>query len=142
MAQSLPELLSIAAWADWATATATCAAAFFATGAAHAWIWSTTFYKTRKKMLRGYGNLLCIVYNVCVSRQLCPASLVFPPKGVEGKGSSSCCMTEGVRTVEATVKSLPLIRNPSTLYLSLSLFLSLLLASCCGNSDFCRALHQ
>jgi hypothetical protein len=78
---------------------------------------------------------------LCLSSTLSVVSRL-PTQRVEGKGSSSCCMTEGVRTVEATVKSLPLIRNPSMLYLSLSLSLSLLLASCCGNSDFCRALHQ
>jgi hypothetical protein len=44
-----------------------------------------------------------------------------PPKGVEGKGSSSCCMTEGVRTVEATVKSLPLLGiRARCIFLSLS----------------------
>jgi hypothetical protein len=57
---------------------------------------------------------------LCLSSTLSVVSRL-PTQRVEGKGSSSCCMTEGVRTVEATVKSLPLIRNPSMLYLSLSL---------------------
>jgi hypothetical protein len=95
MAQSDPEPLSIAAWADWATATAAFTAAFLATGAAHAWISSTIFYKTRKKMLWGYANLLCIVYNVCVSRQLCPLSLVFPPKELrEKEAAHAVCRRE------------------------------------------------